>query len=120
MSAGRVVLVANDLVVAGRASGALRSAGFTVQRRSPQDLEGAAEGPGDAGEAPAFVVVDLDARGLEPVKVAEWARRRWPGVRVVGIVQHVHRDRIARARAADFHRIVPRSRLAELGSALAG
>jgi DNA-binding response OmpR family regulator len=112
-----VALVATDLVIAGAVSGALTSSGYAV-RRLPPTLEPAGDAPAADAAEPAWIVLDLDARDFDAIAVAERARGRWPDARLVGIVQHVHRDRIARGRAAGLA-IVPRSQVARLGSILA-
>lgn len=111
-----VALVATDLVIAGAVSGALAACGYAVRRLAPT-LEPAGDAPEADAVEPAFVVLDLDARDFDPLAVAESARARWPDARLAGIVQHVHRDRIARARARGLT-VVPRSQIARLGSIL--
>ncbi|MGH7544978.1 MAG: hypothetical protein ACREKI_02215, partial [Gemmatimonadota bacterium] len=115
-AAPTAALVATDLVIAGAVSGALATSGYAVRRLLPT-LESAEDAAAAEAAAPACVVLDLDARDFDPLAVAERARARWPDARLVGIVQHVHRDRIARGRARGLT-IVPRSQIARLGSIL--
>lgn len=71
------------------------------------------------------LVVDLTDRSLDGVAAVERLRRerRLDGVATLGFYAHVERETRARAEAAGFDRVVPRSRMArearELVAALA-
>ncbi|HVL95497.1 MAG TPA: hypothetical protein VM266_06510 [Solirubrobacteraceae bacterium] len=103
----RVVAVFDDLLLGSNVQGTLRAAGHDVALAGP-----AADPPGGCD----LLVVDLGSDGFDGVEAA--ARMRPPGARVLGVYSHVHHDQRARAEAAGFDLVVPRSRLAREGAAL--
>ena len=93
----RAIIVVADLMARSRLEGAARATGLTpeVRRRlgAPDD------------EAPALVVIDLDAAtALDDVPA--W-RERWPSLAITGFVSHTDRERWAAAESLGV-RVVPR------------
>jgi hypothetical protein len=102
----RVVAFVPDLLFGSQVVGALRAAGHDVE------LVPALE-PGIGADV---VVVDLTvdpAARIERVRVA-----RPPGAKVLAFYAHVEADVRARAEAAGFDLVVPRSRMAREGATL--
>jgi DNA-binding NtrC family response regulator len=105
----RVVILADDLIWQTRLSDAVRLAGATPQRvRTVADLERALPSS-DA------LVVDLTARGYEPLAAIVRAKEVAPGVRVLGVGQHDDVDLRRRALAAGAERVLAYRKLFEDG-----
>ena len=58
---------------------------------------------------PALVIVDLNARS-SPLEAVERLRAVEPSLRVIGFLSHVETELAARARAAGFDEVMPRSK----------
>ena len=107
----RVVAVFDDLLLGSNVLGMLRAAGHEAQ------LSGA----GDADpRGAAALIVDLAASGFDGVELVERLRGdgRLEGVATLGVYSHVDAATRARAEAAGFDLVVPRSRMAREGAAL--
>ena len=57
---------------------------------------------------PKFVIVDLNARNA-PLQAIEQLREQQPDLPVIGFLSHVQTDLAARAKAAGFQQVMPRS-----------
>jgi DNA-binding NarL/FixJ family response regulator len=57
---------------------------------------------------PRLVIVDLNAKS-SPLAAVERLRAKQPALRVIGFLSHVQTDLAARAQAAGFDQIMPRS-----------
>lgn len=102
----RVVAFIPDLLFGSTVMSSLQGAGHQVQLRS--DLEG-------AGSAD-LLVVDLTADAAE--RIEQVRRVRSSQTPVLAFYSHVETDVRARAQAAGFDLVVPRSRMAREGPAL--
>jgi DNA-binding NarL/FixJ family response regulator len=58
---------------------------------------------------PKHVILDLNDKEIDAVKVSRRLREENETVHIVGFVSHVERDLIARAKAAGCHDVFPRS-----------
>ena len=102
----RVVAVFDDLLLGSNVLGMLRAAGHEARLAGPEDLEVAGAD---------VVIVDLGSDGFDGVALRERLGGR--GGRI-GVYSHVRADVKARAEAAGFDLVVPRSRMAREGPAL--
>jgi DNA-binding NtrC family response regulator len=110
----RVVVLADDLIWQTRLVDAVRSAGATPERvRSVADLERALP----SSEA---LIVDLTARGFEPLAAIARAKELAPGVRVLAVGQHNDVDLRKRAFAAGAERVLAYRKLFEDGPGTLG
>jgi DNA-binding NarL/FixJ family response regulator len=57
---------------------------------------------------PKFVIVDLNARNT-PLEAVEKLRAQQPTLPVIGFLSHVQTDLAAKAKAAGFQQVMPRS-----------
>ncbi|HLZ13710.1 MAG TPA: hypothetical protein VKP58_14080 [Candidatus Acidoferrum sp.] len=57
---------------------------------------------------PKFVIFDLNARNA-PLQAAQQLREQHPTLPVIGFLSHVQADLAARAKAAGFQQVMPRS-----------
>jgi len=57
---------------------------------------------------PRFVIVDLNARNA-PLEAVEKLRAQQPTLPVIGFLSHVQTDLAAKAKAAGFQQVMPRS-----------
>ena len=57
---------------------------------------------------PKFVIVDLNARNA-PLEAVEKLRAQQPTLPVIGFLSHVQTDLAAKAKAAGFQQVMPRS-----------
>jgi DNA-binding NarL/FixJ family response regulator len=107
----RVVAVFDDLLLGSNVLGMLRAAGHEAQ------LSG---GAGADPRGADVLIVDLGASSFDGVELVErlggdgWLE----GVGTLGVYSHVDADTRARAQAAGFDLVVPRSRMAREGAAL--
>lgn len=104
----RVLAFIPDLMFGSTVVSALQRAGHEVELASAlaeaQDVD--------------LLVVDLTADAEE--RIARVRQARPAGVPVLGFYSHVETDVRSRAEAAGFDLVVPRSRMAREGAALAG
>ncbi len=100
----RVTVLVPDLLFGSNVQGALRAAGHEVELVGTAD----AIDPG----ATDVLVVDLTADGVDPAALARL------GPRTLGFFAHVEPEVRARAVAAGFDLVVPRSRMHREGAAL--
>jgi hypothetical protein len=109
----RVVAAFDDLLLGSNVLGMLRAAGHEAQLAG-----GASADPRGAR----VLIVDLGASSFDGVELVERLRGDgWlEGVATLGVHSHVDVDTRARAEAAGFDLVVPRSRLAREGAALVG
>lgn len=106
----RVVAFVPDLLFGSQVVGALESAGHDVVLVSdPSRLD--EEAPGTD-----VVVVDLTADAYARIALVKDARL--DGAKTLAFYSHVEADVRARAQAAGFTQVVPRSRMAREGAAL--
>jgi CheY-like chemotaxis protein len=107
----RVVAVFDDLLLGSNVLGMLRAAGHEAQ------LSG---GAGADPRGADVLIVDLAASSFDGVELVERLRGDgWlEGVGTLGVYSHVDADTRARAQAAGFDLVVPRSRMAREGAAL--
>jgi DNA-binding NarL/FixJ family response regulator len=107
----RVVAVFDDLLLGSNVLGMLRAAGHDAQ------LSG---GAGADPRGASAMIVDLGAGSFDGIELVERLRGDgWlEGVRTLGVYSHVDADTRARAEAAGFDLVVPRSRMAREGAAL--
>lgn len=104
----RVVAIFDDLLLGSNVLGMLQAAGHDAQLASrPEDAPLT-----DA----AVVVVDLGSQGFDGIAVAEGLRDA--PTRTLGVYSHVDQETRARADAAGFDLVVPRSRMAREGARL--
>jgi hypothetical protein len=99
----RVTALVPDLLFGSNVQGALSAAGHEVA------LVGAADAVDPTADV---LVVDLMADGVDPVALARL------GPRTLGFFAHVEPEVRARAVAAGFDLVVPRSRMHREGAAL--
>jgi hypothetical protein len=101
----RVVVVFDDLLLGSKVLGMLRAAGHEAELTGTDGarLEGAD-----------VVIVDL-AAGADPAALAG----RSASAKLIGVYSHVHVEQRRAAEAAGFDLVVPRSRMAREGGALA-
>lgn len=111
----RIALLCPDLLFGSKVEGSLRAAGHEVTRLDTEDAARA--------EAPRsdLLVVDLTAADLDGATLVESMRmgRELDGVPTLGFYSHVDQETRRRAVEAGFDRVVPRSRMAREGAALA-
>jgi hypothetical protein len=100
----RVVALFDDLLLGSNVVGWLQAGGHEAT------LAGSVEQAVGAGAA--VVVADLNAGSFDPLAVAG------TGPRTVGLYSHVDPETKARAEAAGYDLVVPRSRFAREGAAL--
>jgi CheY-like chemotaxis protein len=107
----RVVAVFDDLLLGSNVLGMLRAAGHEAQ------LSG---GAGADPRGADVLIVDLAASSFDGIELVERLRGDgWlEGVGTLGVYSHVDADTRARAQAAGFDLVVPRSRMAREGAAL--
>jgi CheY-like chemotaxis protein len=107
----RVVAIFDDLLLGSNVLGMLRAAGHDAQ------LSG---GDGADPRGANAMIVDLGAGSFDGIELVERLRGdgRLEGVRTLGVYSHVDADTRARAEAAGFDLVVPRSRMAREGAAL--
>jgi hypothetical protein len=107
----RVVAVFDDLLLGSNVLGMLRAAGHDAQ------LSG---GDGADPRGANAMIVDLAAGTFDGVELVQRLRGDgWlEGVATLGVYSHVDADTRARADAAGFDLVVPRSRMAREGAAL--
>jgi len=108
----RVVAVFDDLLLGSNVEGWLKAGGHEVV------LAGRPELAQTAGAD--VLIVDLASPGFDGVALVEGLRAggELVSTRTVGVYSHVDADTRARAQAAGFDLVVPRSRLAREGAAL--
>lgn len=99
----RVTALVPDLLFGSNVQGALAAAGHEVQLVGSS---GAVDATADV------LVVDLMAEGVDPAALAQL------GPKTLGFFAHVEPDVRARAVAAGFDLVVPRSRMHREGAAL--
>jgi hypothetical protein len=104
----RVVAYIPDLLFGSNVVGALQAAGNEVQL--------AGDGTVDLAGAE-LLIVDLTADPAE--RIDEVRRLRPPGIPVLAFYSHVEADVRRQAEDAGFELVVPRSRMAREGAALA-
>lgn len=112
-----VVVLADDLIWATRLADAARAAGAEVRAaRHLAALEAAlASAPALSEARPAFAIVDLTARGYEPLAAIHAAVAA--GARVLAVGQHDDHDLRRAAFAAGAERVLAYRKLHEDGSA---
>lgn len=110
----RVALLCPELLFGSKVEGALRAAGHLVERYEAGDLARAAAPTVDV------LVVDLADEALDGTALVSGMRDAGdiPSTRTLGFYSHVDTATRARARAAGFDLVVPRSRMAREGAAL--
>jgi len=104
-----VLIVVDDLLFSSKiraaASAANAQIAFARTRAAVIETLGA---PG--ADAPALVIVDLDARPAEAIEIIRIVRENCgAGPRIVGFGAHVNVDRLQAAKAAGCDQAVPRS-----------
>jgi CheY-like chemotaxis protein len=111
----RVVLLCPDLLFGSKVEGALRTAGHEVDRLDTEDAARV-----EAPSADLFVV-DLTTDELDGATLVESMRMggELGAVPTLGFYSHVEQETRRRAEEAGFDRVVPRSRMAREGAALA-
>ncbi len=107
----RVVALIPDLLFGSNVQGGLRAGGHEVRLVGDEAAARAAL-PGGVD----VLVVDLVSEGLDGCGLV--AAGGLGGVRTLGFYSHVDVDTRARAEAAGFDLVVPRSRMAREGAAL--
>lgn len=100
-----VIAFVDDLFFQAKLSETARQAGIGLRTCATPEALTAAIGE----EAPALVVVDLNARA-NPIETLERVRAAHPDIPVVAFLSHVQADLAARARAAGCEQVMPRSR----------
>lgn len=110
---GRVALLCPDLLFGSKVEGALRAAGHEVSVHP--DPESARAAAGDAE----LLVVDLTVPETEGPELVRSLRAAGEDVPTLGFYSHVEQDVRERAEEAGFDQVVPRSRMAREGPALA-
>jgi CheY-like chemotaxis protein len=111
-----VVALTADLLFAARVQSAAAAVGGPVQlaRSAPELLRYARE------LAPRLVIVDLDARGSDPIELIRNVRND-PDTKAVSVLaygSHVNEEKLAQARAAGADRVMPRGMFARQLSAI--
>jgi CheY-like chemotaxis protein len=107
----RVVAVFDDLLLGSNVLGMLRAAGYEAELAGGETAD-----PRGAQ----VVIVDLGASSFDGVALVERLRGEGAlaGTASIGVYSHVDADTRARAQAAGFDLVVPRSRMAREGAAL--
>ena len=107
----RVAVLCPDLLFGSKLEGGLRAAGHEVTRYRDEPNARAADAE--------VLVVDLGAEDLDGATLVEsmHADGELDGIATLGFYPHVEQDTRARAEAAGFDLVVPRSRMArEMGA----
>lgn len=107
----RVVAVFDDLLLGSNVLGMLRAAGHEASLAGGETAD-----PRGAD----VLIVDLGAQSFDGVALLQRLRGEGAleGTASIGVYSHVDADTRARARAAGFDLVVPRSRMAREGAAL--
>jgi hypothetical protein len=107
----RVVAVFDDLLLGSNVLGMLRAAGHEAE------LTGAANAHPGAAK-----VMIVDLAGTDGVALVERLRAagELENVKLLGVYSHVDAEMKARAEAAGFDLVIPRSRMAREGALLVG
>jgi CheY-like chemotaxis protein len=108
----RVVVAFDELLLGSNLLGMLRAAGHEATLvGDPEQV---------APDGAAVLVVDLATDGFDGAALVERLRAAGElgGTRTLGVYRHTEPDVKARAEAADFDLVVPRSRMAREGAAL--
>jgi DNA-binding response OmpR family regulator len=101
-----VALLCPDLLFGSKVEGGLRAAGHSVTRYSREEDARAAAADADV------VVVDLTTDTIDGISLGSVSEAR-----TLGFYSHVEQETRARAEAAGFDLVVPRSRMArEMGA----
>lgn len=97
------LLISRDVFFASKVTGTAQALGLTMRCLAPEQLADSLHGP-DVG----VVILDLDCPGVTPAEVAAAASGQT--IRLIAFGPHVHEAKLAAAKEAGFHEVLPRSK----------